>query len=385
MKFFPVKVAIICLLVTPALYLITLTSYENYLDDVYTSKVSNILIGDSKDVLEGTVQIEERIADNILLFKKTDFIINRLRADVDILVTTEPGKVIYPIFLDNDSFSEDLNKGFNQQEIAKHNFDVLNEKLKVNIEIRLGYGSRVSLLIMAVYSFVSLLIFSFFYRSGSIKADKEREQAMNLINQLQSKEKTQQERLDQLKHERQDLFKDIEKLNSKYLDNKAKAKENEEDLFDEIISLENKLNAFIELKQSKDQEIDELKSRIQKYERRKGSKTKRVDYDFISKRFSALYKKVSMHRKALSGFLNLNDDQQIKAEEIILLLDRSPDKVTIKRKVFSGKKHKHASFEVLFAYNGRLYFDKDENNKFQILVIGTKKTQQKDMEFLHSL
>ncbi len=92
-----------------------------------------------------------------------------------------------------------------------------------------------------------------------------------------------------------------------------------------------------------------------------------------------------MNRKAISGFLQLNEDQQIKAEEIVSMLDKSPDNVTIKRKVFSGKKHKTTCFEILFAYNGRLYFKKEDNNIFEIVVIGTKNTQAKDMDFLHKL
>ena len=68
-----------------------------------------------------------------------------------------------------------------------------------------------------------------------------------------------------------------------------------------------------------------------------------------------------------------------------MMLDRKPENVTIKRKVFSGKKHRTTCFEVLFAYNGRLYFKKNENNSIEVLVIGTKNTQTKDMDFIHKL
>ncbi len=104
----------------------------------------------------------------------------------------------------------------------------------------------------------------------------------------------------------------------------------------------------------------------------------------MSKRFIALYKNLEMHRKSLTGFISLAEDQQIKAEETIHLLDRDPDSVIIKRKVFSGKKHRTACFEVLFAYNGRLYFRKNQN-RIEVVLIGTKNSQHKDMEFLQSL
>ena len=156
-------------------------------------------------------------------------------------------------------------------------------------------------------------------------------------------------------------------------------------MFQEIITLEEKFNAFIEFKQIKEKEIEELKSKIQIYERRKTPRIRRNEFDFMLKRFSVLYKTVEMNRKALTGFLSLDEEHQIKVEEIIHLLDRDPDKVIIKRKVFSGKKNRTTCFEVLFAYNGRLYFTKNEKNIIEVLVIGTKNTQTKDMEFIHNL
>ena len=104
----------------------------------------------------------------------------------------------------------------------------------------------------------------------------------------------------------------------------------------------------------------------------------------MSKLFPVLYKNIVINRKALTGLLKLSEDQQIKAEEIIHQLDQTPENVIIKRKVFSGKKHKTTCLEVLFAYNGRLYFRK-QDNMIEVVVIGTKNTQPKDMEFLHSL
>ncbi len=89
-------------------------------------------------------------------------------------------------------------------------------------------------------------------------------------------------------------------------------------------------------------------------------------------------------QKAIDGFINLNEEQQIKAEETIHLLNRDPGSVIVKRKVFSGKKHKATCFEILFAYNGRLYF-MNHPNKTEVVLIGTKQTQNRDMEYLHNL
>jgi len=385
MKFFPIKVAVICLLITPLLYILTLMSCETYLTRTYSSRVQNILIGDSKPLLDGTIRLEELVARHISDFLKNDWKIHYLHIDLNILVTTSEGRVIYPVFTNFDSMEKSLHEEYNAEKIAKHNFDSLNKGLIVKVDVNLTHGSTFANIILILYSGISLCIFFVFYKIGSSRAYADQQRKNRLINDLRKEEKLHNQILNDLKKDRQALFENIKSLNAKYQEDRKKAKINEEEMFEEIISLEEKINAFIELKNSKEEEIAELKSKIRKYERRKSSKIKRNEFDFTSKRFAALYKNTKMNRKALSGFLNLTEDQQIKAEETIQLMDRDPDKIIVKRKVFSGKKHKKACFEVLFAYNGRLYFTRGKNNTNEILVIGTKNTQTKDMEFLHSL
>ncbi|MCP3874792.1 MAG: hypothetical protein GY699_16775 [Desulfobacteraceae bacterium] len=385
MKFFPIKIAIICILATPFLYILSLTSFEKYLTKTYSNQIQNILIGDSKKLLDGSIRLEEQITKNIHDFLKENWLVQNTKLDINILVTTTKGRIIYPTFIDVNSLAKELGNDFDSDRIAKNNFDILNSELIVKIETSLSHGSIISNLILVVYFGIAFLIFFKSYKIGSSKAAIEQRKKVQQISDLKKEEQIHKQILNDLKNERQGLFENIKALNAKYQEDKAKAKINEEEMFDEIISLEEQMNSFIELKQTKEEEINELKSKIQKYERRKGSKNKRLEFDFIIKRFSALYKNIVMNRKALSGFISLNEDQQIKAEESILLLDRNPKKITIKRKVFSGKRHKTACFEVLFAYNGRLYFKKNSNGKTEILVIGTKNTQLKDMEFLHNL
>jgi hypothetical protein len=386
MKFFPLKIAIFCLLFTPILYIVTLNVSQNYLKDYYHQNIENIFIGDSSSLLNGRVLIEEQIADNIHAFLANDKIVKYLGLDLKIFVTTKNGKVIYPTFINTDLSTEALHTNSDFEKIAKQNFDILNNGLMVNsVGINLNHGSKAANFILFIYLGTAIAIFLTFYKTGNSKAKHDAQIKKALIDNLQREELIHQQILEDLKKERQGLFENIKSLNAKYQKDKKKLKINEEELFDEIISLEEQLNSFIELKQNKEEEIDELKSQIKNYERRKSSKKIRNEFDFISRRFVALYKNIHVNRKAVTGLLNLSEEQQIKGEECIFLLDRDSEKVTIKRKVFSGKKHKTACLEVLFAYNGRLYFRKNENNNIEILTIGTKNTQTKDMKFLHNL
>ena len=385
MKFFPIKVAIICLLATPILYTVTLISGEKYLSGRYSSQIQNILIDDSKPLLDGSVPLEEQIADNIHRFLKKDRILGFTGLDLNILVTASQGRILYPVYSDMNPPAKEMIDESEVQMIAKRNFELLNNGLDIQIKAKLDHGSFIGNLILFVYFGISFTIFFIFYRIGSSKAAVDRNKNIQLITDLKKEDEIHKQILDELKKERQGLFENIKALNARYQEDRMKASINEEEMFQEIISLEEKFNAFIDFKQTKEKEIEELKSKIQTDEKRKTPKIRRNEFDFILKRFSALYKAIEMNRKALTGFLNLDEDHQIKVEEIIHMLDREPDKVIIKRKVFSGKKNRTPCFEVLFAYNGRLYFKKNESNIIEILVIGTKNTQTKDMEFIHNL
>lgn len=385
MKHFPFKVVVFCLIITPVLYTATLAGCRNHLEKKYLLKIENGFIGSSSDLLNGSVHIEDQIAKNIQAMLNRDTLVRMAALDLEVRVTDGRGKIIYPIYVGTDGFQEALQDYYDAQAVADRNFAMLNSGLRVNAVLHLGHGSLPANFIFVLYSGISLLICFVFYRQGSKKAEQERDTQNALIQDLKQDEMRHERLVQDLNRERTELFKSIKQLNKKYQSELKQAKINEDEMFNEIICLEDRLNTYIELKKRRDLEIDALKSSLEKYERKKnGGKPRQFEIDFIAKRFGTLYKHVEMSKKALNGFINLTEDQQVKAEETIHQLDRDPGSVTVKRKVFSGKKHKTTCFEVLFAYNGRLYF-MNHPSKIQVVVIGTKQTQTRDMEYLHNL
>jgi DNA repair exonuclease SbcCD ATPase subunit len=384
-KFFPLKIAIVCLLLPTGIYIAGLIQLEKTFTKDYSNRIQNVLVGDSEWLLKGSVRLEDQIARNIKSFMAKDWKIQVFKIKVNVQVTSTQGRIIYPKFLDENALDKELVMEFDSQIVARENFDLLNRGLEVAVDTSLRHGSRLANLILVICYGVSSGIFFIFYNKASRRFASDSEEKARLIHELKKGKQTYKKVVDELETERNDLFDNIRTLNAKYQEDQKKAKISEEELFEEIISLEEQMAAFIKMKENRENQISELKSQVQKFERRKNSKGKRNEFDFLQKRFTTLYKNIDMHRKAIDGFMGLNDDQQIKAEEVVHQLDTHPDSVIVKRKVFSGKKHRTASFEVLFAYNGRLYFRKGKNNRVQVLVIGTKKTQTKDMEFLQSL
>lgn len=385
MKYFPFKVVVLCLIIPPVLYVITLAGLRDYLEKEYLLKVENGFIGNSSELLNGTVHIEDRIAKNIQAILKQDALVRMAELDLEVKVTDGRGKIIYPVYVGTDGLQDDALGYYDAQSVADNNFEILNSGLDVNVVLHLDNGSFLANFIFALYFGISVVVFFVFYKKGSKQAEKDRQKKDALIQDLKKDEMRHEKLLDDLNRERSELFKNIKQLDLKYQSEQKKAKVNEDEMFNEIVNLEERLNTYIELKKRRDVEIDQLKSNLEKYEHRKsGGASKRSEFDFTAKRFTALYKRVEMSKRAISGFMNLTEDLQIKAEEIIHLLDRDPGSVVVKRKVFSGKKHKTTCFEVLFAYKGRLYF-MNHPNKTQVVVIGTKHTQTKDMDYLHNI
>ena len=165
-----------------------------------------------------------------------------------------------------------------------------------------------------------------------------------------------------------------------------KADSNEDDLIEEIEALEGKLSENLALQNAQIEEIGRLRDTIQGDEkgRQKIDQQRIKASDSVKKRFNTLYKNITIHDRAISGFVDLNEDLKIKAEEVIHQLNDDPGAVTIKRKVFGRKGHQTV-FEVIFAYKGRLYFSNAKDRRIEVLAMGTKNTQAKELEFLARL
>lgn len=385
MKYFPLKTALICLLITPVLYIAGISTSQQYFQSCYHKRIQNIFIGDTTQLLDGRVSLEHQVAQNIYRFLKQDRLLKLIGFDLNITVITSNGRYIYPTYSGSNAFSEGLESRADMERLAKENFEILNQGLKVQVDILVSHVSPMAAVILLASLLISCGLFIMFYRSGSQKAAREERKNRELIKDQRDQAQKLQEDLNRLEEDRRGLNSRITELKGQHQEDRQKLIDNEEELFDEIISLEEQLKDYEKQQEAKQEEILELEEKLKRYERRKSSKSKRNDFDHTAKRFSVLYKNVEMNRKAVSGLLSLNEDQQIKAEEVVLALDRNPDNVTIKRKVFSGKKNKTTCFEVLFAYNGRLYFKRSSSSMIEVVVIGTKNTQTRDMEYLHSL
>lgn len=371
MKIIPFKILILAILLPPVLYLLTVTSLQIHLQNKYEKELTNIYLSDMDDILNGLTSVKNAIDASVTDYLN-DHIFLTLGGKIDVNVTTSQGNILYPSTYQNATFD---NLSVDPARLAEKNFEILNQGIDLNVDVEISHYSFLAIALLVFYIVIIMGSLYGYYRNISLKIQHDELRKNKELNRLQELEDERLKQIDQLSEDRMLLLGEYDQLKSTFQKEKSLAEKTEEDLFEEIETLENKLN-----------EIDQLKTKIAELEKSRShlSKQKEKSIEKLGKRFKALYKNIELTHRALSALTDMTDDMSLKAEEIIHQLNNDPDLVSVKRKVFN-KKGKTTSFEVVFAYNGRLYFRKSKENRIEILTIGSKNTQAKDLLFINNI
>jgi len=366
----------------PVLYIVSVLSIERHLKSRYAEEIEDVYMGDTQPLFSGDVTLKDAINKNIDQYLQSKIMI-LWGVKANITVTTKHNTILYPEVFDDE---EDSLLQPDPMQVAADNFKLMNEGLVINVDLKLEHNTLLSNALLAFYICISVLVLYIYYKAGIKKAMQEDTEKSREVARLQELEENNTETLKALIQDKKNLKSEITKTRKSLKKERIKASINEDEMIKEIIALEEKFDKNIALQQEKQEEIDALKEKIKLFEkeRRKDIKQKTKLFDSSRKRFKALYKNVTINERAINGFVDLTDDMKIKGEEIIHKLNNDPNVVPIKRKVFS-KKRRTTVQEIIFSYKGRLYYRKTKDNKIEILTIGTKNTQAKDLEFLDSI
>ena len=370
MKTIPFKILILCILLPPVLYLVTISSLESYLQKKYEKDLTNVYLSDMNDILSGLVDIKRAIHTAVSGYLQDRFFV-ALGGRIDVDVTTDQGGILYP----STYMSSNLdNIAADPAELSAKNFEVLNEGIQLKANVAIPHYSFLAINLLLFYIFIFLGGLYGYHRKVAYKIQLDESQKNMELNRLKELEQERLEKIGELSEERELLITEYDHLKTTLKKEKSLAEKTEEDLFEEIETLEKKLG-----------QIEELKTQIAELEKIQTHQTKQKEkaVEKLEKRFKTLYKNVEITPRVLGALADMADDMSLKAEEVILQLNNDPDMVSVKRKVFS-KKGTVTTFEVVFGYKGRLYFRRTNKNKIQILTIGSKNTQQKDMIFIDS-
>ena len=381
MRQVPFRIVALCVLLTPLCYGFTVQGLEYYLTGRYTRAIERGAIGDTEILLRGSIRLKDAVRTNIDHYLQQQQL---LSWGVKAVVWVTGGEtLLYPTAV-ADSEPSVLTE--NSREIASENYALLNGGISVAVTVAIGINTPISYFFLAFYIISALLTLFGFYRAGQRKIGLEEAAIHEKLSRLAEQERGLSVRLSELKEEREKASLERDRIEKTLEEERLKAGASEAELFEEIVQLDEKLSRNLELQETQQAEIQALTEKIAAYE----TETKKVrpprirETDLLAKRFGAIYKRISVHERALEGFADLTEDMKIKGEEIIHRLNEAPDQVPIKRKVFSGKGHE-AVWEVLFAYNGRLYFRRHGDQQIEVLAVGTKNSQTRDLEFIDTI
>ena len=379
MRHFPLKILILCVLLPPVVYVFSIQLLEKTLQARYDEILATVYIGDTRPLFDGSVRIQDAVRKNVNAFIAS----LKLRAwgvHVNVTVKTKNGIYLYP-----DTYDEpkpDLSE-LDSIAVARENFKILNDGLIKVVDVEIEHNTLISNLILFSCLTVALFTLFIFYQRGLKKVNEEESVMQEIIDGLANERQKSQSELEQLESQRILLSKKIDMMKSELDHERQKASATEDEMMDELLELEKKISENIAQQDQQSLEINDLKEKIKQYEKENEAKNRQLlkGIDAVRKRFNALYKNINIHDKAIEGLLDLTEEMKIKAEEVVHQLNEDANSVQIKRKVF-GKKNRETVFEVIFAYKGRLYFKKISGNRVEVLVIGTKLTQNKDLAFL---
>ncbi|MGM0424389.1 MAG: hypothetical protein ACQEQX_05665 [Thermodesulfobacteriota bacterium] len=385
------RILYLCIFLPPVLYIFSIQGLESYLQKTWKQELRQSLIQDQQALLQGRTRLQEEIKGNIQKFRKNRQA-TRLGVEFQVLVRSAQGQMIYPVYEFQEGFSaptlrqEDLlYSQLHSNLVALENQRILQQGLNLSLTVQIPRNTWLANLVLLFYIFVFTLLLYFSYQSrvkASERAARIQEQELQ-----DTKKRLQEERqsLQKARQQQEEFQTQVEELQHRLQDADFRVRNTQEEALAELESLEEQLAKTNAERQDREQEVQDLAQRLEQLQTGTQARNKKQDKQksIYSKRFQTLYKQLIFQERALEGFSQLPEDWKLKAEEIIHTLNADPSLVSVKRKVFS--RSNVTAWETEFAHKGRIYWRKTFSGKIEILAVGSKNTQARDLKYLESL
>ena len=379
MRFLSFKALFVLVMLPPILYVVSLQGLEGYLEHHYRSALANRIPGDTQALLGGRIRLVDQL-QTIVETLRSEAVFHHHGVVLAVTIRTQTGRRLYPPAFSDDSAAE---PGLETMQVASENFALLNDGLDVTLDVTLGHNTLVANAVLASCILLALGGLAVLYRRGVRGYEAEEAQRQKERDAIRAREAKQKEALAVLTDQKNDLAAEIDTIQSDLQAAQERAARNEADLFDEVETLEAKLQQNLKQQDRQQARVRELEDQLAQLAREREALSVQQGKlaGGLRKRMDTLYKNTTFSDRSLAGLAELPETLQIKAEEVIHQLDAQADDVPVKRKLFRGK-GKETVFEIVFARKGRLYFRRTKTRKVDILAIGTKNTQEKDLLYL---
>ncbi|MGD9366093.1 MAG: hypothetical protein PVH87_10370 [Desulfobacteraceae bacterium] len=380
---FRFSIALLCIIMPPILYVASVHFLEGYAENHIRAKLETTYLGNTQQLLTGSESLREAIRKNLERYLSQSRWL-KWGGQATVTVQTRLNTLLYPlIYTDTDLEPE---RTLMPIEIATENFRLINEGLELFLTFKLPHNTTITNLLLITLISISMLTLLLYYKYWSVRYHHQTAQQSAQLERLSQLESQQRQQMQTLQKERTRMADDIQKMRARLDKQKAASVINEEEMLEELISLEEKIARKEKLHAQQNLQIDALQAKLEQFEEQlqKENRRKQRPLNQSRKRLTTLYKNLDIHDRAVEGYTALTDDLKLKCEEVIVQLNESPSSVQIKRKVF-GKKNRTTVLEVAFGYKGRLYFLPKGDKRAELLTIGTKNSQQQDLAYLERL
>ncbi len=289
-------------------------------------------------------------------------------------------------------------EGLDPTDVLRQAVDLL--PAQADVSVSLPHNALLSNAVLIVYAAV-LLQFLYLYTRATSRRDSERldaalaardetairteqitselETLRTRLQQIEPAEREHGEEIRGLQKERIALQSQLERLATREEELRGKA-EQAVDLSQEVRALEDLLEEAGSDLATKDDEIRDLERNLKKAAR--GGGTSKRGTDAMGRRLRTLYKGLEIDDRAVEDMVGLGDDtMRLKAEEKLKRLEGEAENVSVRRKV-GGLPDNLSIFELGFAGKGRIYYTRGSQQRFRILAIGAKNSQDADLDYL---
>jgi hypothetical protein len=384
MKHLSFRILFLFIFLPPVLYIFSIQALEALIQKKWTADLERGLISDPSALLEGRINIQNEVERNIDLYLGTQYT-TKLGVIPSIVVKTKTGRRLYPKITPESLYPFDLDTFYREEKtpgplkairVAKENLKIMEEGMALSVTAQIPRNTLLANSILVFYIFVFSFLLYRAYRASASEAERLSLRNQQALEAAYSKLTAAQDRLQDVADKEKAYQKEIEKL-------QAEVRATEDEALAEMEALEEKLQESVALREKTENEVTHIRQELGRLESSRKATSRKQDRQIKStmKRFRTLYKNLEFSPRAAEGFLNLESDFQLRAEELIHNMNEDSGRLTVKRKLFS-KKGGRPVLECEFAYRGRIYWKRGPDGKAQILAIGTKNTQVKDLAYL---
>jgi len=204
------------------------------------------------------------------------------------------------------------------------------------------------------------------------------------LREVEPVEEQHREEIARLHSEQQELQSRLEALAARERELRGQADrvavlEEDSRVFEEMLD---EATASLAAKEAEVRELAQSLKRSNKGAGTAGRKSKKGEV--LSKRIRTLYPQLEIDDRAIDDIAALPDEAtRLRAEECIKRLSEDADNLGIRRKV-KALRNQLPIYELGFAGKRRIYYARVKDGRLRVLVVGDKKTQRSDLDYLET-